>query len=163
MHSDPLLIAGTGAMACLFGARRAPHTDVALLGSWPEGLAALGREGIRLESDGTSQTVRVRVTSAPSDCQGARRALVLVKSGQTESTAAQRAGCMAEDGVARTRQNGLGNLEHLQAALGNERAALGVTTVGATLLGPAHVRLGGPGTTYLAQNPRLGPLGGLIH
>jgi len=162
MQSEPLLIAGTGAMACLFGARLAPHADVTLLGSWPEGLAALGREGIRLESNGTSQTVRVRVTSAPSDCQGARLALVLVKSWQTERTAAQLAGCMAKDGVALTLQNGLGNLEHLQAALGNERAALGVTTVGATLLGPAHVRLGGIGPTYLAQHPRLEPLADLL-
>ena len=30
MQSEPLLIAGTGAMACLFGARLAPHTDVTL-------------------------------------------------------------------------------------------------------------------------------------
>jgi len=162
MLEDRLLIAGTGAMACLFGARLAPHADVTLLGSWPEGLEALSHAGIRLDADGTSTRARVHVTSDPAECGGARMAVVLVKSWQTERTAAQLAGCLAGDGVALTLQNGLGNLEHLQAALGIERAALGVTTVGATLLGPAHVRLGGLGPTYLAQHPRLEPLAALL-
>lgn len=162
MPEEQLLIVGTGAMACLFGARLAPHADVMLLGSWPEGLGALARDGIRLEAEGAVARVRVRTTSDPGECTGARMALVLVKSWQTERAATQLAGCLARDGVALTLQNGLGNLEVLQAALGAERAALGVTTVGATLIGPAHVRLGGMGPTYLAQHPRLDPLANLL-
>lgn len=162
MPEEHLLIVGTGAMACLFGARLASHAEVTLLGSWAAGLQALERDGIRLDVDGSSARERVRATSDPSQCHGARMALVLVKSWQTERAAAQLAVCLARDGVALTLQNGLGNLEHLQAALGSERAALGVTTVGATQLGPAHVRLGGMGPTYLAQHPRLEPLASLL-
>jgi 2-dehydropantoate 2-reductase len=162
MPEDRLLIVGTGAMACLFGARLAACADVTLLGSWPAGLQALERDGICLDIDGTSARVHVQVTSDPGDCGGISMALVLVKSWQTERAAAQLATCLAGDGVALTLQNGLGNLELLQAALGHERAALGVTTVGATLLGPAHVRLGGLGPTYLAQHPRLEPLADLL-
>jgi 2-dehydropantoate 2-reductase len=162
MPDEHLLIVGTGAMACLFGARMAACADVTLLGSWREGLATLERYGIRLDVDGTSARVRVRAISDPADCRGVNMALVLVKSWQTERAAAQLATCLADDGVALTLQNGLGNLDQLQAALGPERAALGVTTVGATLLGPAHVRLGGMGPTYLAQHPRLESLADLM-
>jgi 2-dehydropantoate 2-reductase len=148
-------IAGTGAMACLFGARLSSHADVTLLGTWPEGLAAL-QEGIRLvEGDGSERTYTVRATSDPTECAGTTMALVLVKSWQTLRAARQLAACMRPDGVALTLQNGLGNLERLQEALGLERAALGVTMMGATLLGPGHVRAGGAGPTHLASHPRL--------
>jgi 2-dehydropantoate 2-reductase len=52
---------------------------------------------------------------------------------------------LAPEGAAVTLQNGLGNLELL-----GPRARLGVTTAGATLLGPGWVRPGGEGVTHLA-------------
>jgi 2-dehydropantoate 2-reductase len=159
---DPLLIVGTGAMACLFGARLAPHAQVTLLGTWPDGLRVLQQDGIRLDENGRTQPVRVRVTSRVADCRGASQALVLVKSWQTARAAQQLAECLAPQGVALTLQNGLGNLETLQAELGPGRAALGVTTVGATLLGPGWARAGGSGPTYLAAHPRLEPLAELL-
>lgn len=142
-------------MACLFGARLSPHADVTLLGSWTEGLAALQHAGIRLEAGGLETRHPVRVTSDPLDCRGARFALVLVKSWQTRRTAEMLAECLAPDGVALTLQNGLGNLEILQQVLGDERAALGVTTMGATLRGPGLVRAGGIGPTYVGRHPRV--------
>lgn len=144
-------------MACLFGARLSGHTDVLLLGTWPEGVAAIQRDGIRLEAGGLETRYRVRVTSDPRDARGALFALVLVKSWQTARTAGMLAECLSPDGVALTLQNGLGNLETLRAALGDSRAALGVTTTGATLLGPGRVRVGGSGPTYVARHPRLEP------
>ncbi|MGD2252730.1 MAG: 2-dehydropantoate 2-reductase [Anaerolineales bacterium] len=151
-----LVIAGTGAMACLFGARLAEHTDLTLLGTWPEGLAALKEKGITLvEADGSERTMPVRATDDPRQCVGVRQALVLVKSWQTERAARQLAECLSSEGVALTLQNGLGNLELLQQILGAERAALGVTTIGATLLAPGRVRAGGVGPTNMAAHPRL--------
>jgi 2-dehydropantoate 2-reductase len=64
--------------------------------------------------------------------------------------------------VALTLQNGLGNLETLTASVGAGRVALGVTTCGATLLGPAHARVGGLGPTYLAPHSRLDRLASLL-
>jgi 2-dehydropantoate 2-reductase len=135
---------------------------VTLLGSWPEGLRALQQQGIRLEENGRASQVQVRATSEVADCRGAAQALVLVKSWQTSRAAQQLAQCLAPEGVALTLQNGLGNLEKLEAELGAERAALGVTTVGATLLGPGRVRAGGQGPTHLAAHPRLEPLAELL-
>jgi len=153
----PILIAGCGAMACLFGGRLAEQAEVTMLGTWPEGIAALQRDGVRLEAGGLETRHRVRVTHDPGDLRSAPFALVLVKSWQTARTAAMLAKGLAPDGVALTLQNGLGNLEILRGVLGAERAALGVTTMGATLVGPGHVRLGGTGPTYLAHHPRLEP------
>src|SRR3989304_4374734 len=138
-----VLIAGSGAMACLFGARLSAHADVTLLGTWPEGVAALQRHGVRLEAGGVGTRPGGGVTSEPAGCRGARFALVLVKSWQTGRTAAMLADCLGPDGVALTLQNGLGNLEELRSALGPERAALGGTTMGATLGGPGAAGGGG--------------------
>jgi 2-dehydropantoate 2-reductase len=155
-----ILIAGTGALACLFAARLAAAGEpVAMLGSWPEGLQALRRAGVRLvEADGRQQAYPVQVYDDLTACAGVRFALVLVKSWQTERLANQLADCLADDGLALTLQNGLGNAAILSRTLGLPRVALGVTTTGATLLGPGRVRAAGEGVISLEAHPRLEPL-----
>jgi len=157
-----ILIVGTGAMAGLFGARLSPHAGVTLLGTWKAGLEALARDGIRLQENGSVLQIPVRTSSNPAECAGTEIALFLVKSWQTQRAAAMLAKCLAPQGVALTLQNGLGNLELLEAELGPQRVALGVTTVGATLLGPGKVRVGGSGATHVAPHPRLEPLVDLL-
>lgn len=149
-------------MAGLFGGRLAPHAKVTFLGSWKEGVETLRKQGIRLEQNGHVEQARVKVAADPADCAGAQTALVLVKSWQTEHAANMLADCLAPNGVALTLQNGLGNIETLEARIGRERAALGVTTTGATLLGPGRVRAGGAGPTHVAPHPRLEPLVDLL-
>jgi 2-dehydropantoate 2-reductase len=158
-----LVILGSGAMACLFGARLAPYADVTLLGSWKDGIAAIQQPGIRLERHPSPATraaplVRVRATTDPREAGPADFVLVLVKSWQTERAAAWAANVLAPGGIALTLQNGLGNLETLQAAVGRDRAMLGVTTLGATLLGPGYVRAGGDGPIHLPEDARLEPI-----
>jgi 2-dehydropantoate 2-reductase len=157
---QPILIAGTGALATLFAARlSAAGHPVTMLGSWENGLRALDENGARLvDADGVEHAYPVEATSNPADCCGARYALVLVKSWQTERVAGQLAECLAEDGLALTLQNGMGNREHLAGALGLPRVAQGVTTTGATLLGPGLARAGGEGVISVETHPRLGPL-----
>lgn len=158
----PLLIAGTGAMACLYGALLAPHAEVTLLGTWPAGLKAIRDQGIRLQRNGLETVLDVQAISDTGACPQVDLALVLVKSWQTERAARQLRGCLTPHGIALTLQNGLGNVETLRAELGEHRASLGITTTGATLLGPGHVRLGGMGPTYLPDDPRLEPLGRML-
>lgn len=157
---QPILISGTGALATLFAARlSASGHPVTMLGSWENGLRTLNENGARLvDANGTEQVHPVEATNDPADCRGARYALVLVKSWQTERVARQLAECLAEDGLALTLQNGMGNREHLAGTLGLPRVALGVTTTGATLLGPGLARAGGEGVISVEAHPRLGPL-----
>ncbi len=127
--NEPVLVVGTGALACLFAARLAEAgVAVTMLGTWPEGLEALHKHGVRLVGTGDSEKAYAVVATAdPAECVGARTALVLVKSWQTERAARQLAECLSPQGLALTLQNGLGNREKLVGVLGEQRVALGVT------------------------------------
>ena len=155
-----ILIVGTGALASLFAARLAQAgCDVTMLGTWKEGLSAIRENGIRLiDSNGTLYKLKVQATDNPRDCEGIKHALVLVKAWQTERAAKQLKECLAADGSVITLQNGLGNRETLIRSLGLDRVLLGITTTGATLLGPGLVKAGGEGLISIERNPALGPL-----
>ncbi len=156
----PVLIVGTGAMACLFAARlEKAGTAVTLLGAWPEGIEAIREHGVRLvEVDGQEETIPVQATDDPHACAGARLAIVLVKSWQTDRAAQQLDACLSRDGLALTLQNGLGNYEVLAEFLGSQRAAVGTTTFGATLMGPGRVRAVGKGQIRLGKHARIDPM-----
>ena len=160
-----VLIAGTGAMACLMAARLAAcGTSVSMFGAWPEGLEAIGKHGVRLiDVDGAERAYPVRIAAIPDDCRDARYVLVLVKSWQTENRAQQLAACLPPDAFVLTLQNGLGNLETLAAALGSDHVFQGVTTLGANLVAPGVVRSAGDGTINIGGSPdRLSPLTDLL-
>jgi 2-dehydropantoate 2-reductase len=154
-----LLILGTGALAAYFGFQLASTgVDLSLLGTWQEGVEALNQHGIRLIDGEQEKSCRVKAYSSPDQVPPARFALVLVKSWQTERAAEQLRRVLAPDGLALTLQNGLGNREILSRLLGEERTAQGVTTMGATLLGPGTVRPGGAGEITVGKHPRVQPL-----
>ncbi len=163
MAAEPVLIVGTGALACLFAARMsACGVPVTMLGTWKEGLAALRLHGVMLvEESGEIEKFDVEVIE-PGDKHRAKYALVLVKSWQTERAAGNLQDVLTDDGIALTLQNGLGNIEILEGALGAERAALGSTTTGATLLSSGRVRPGGEGVISLGNHPRVGPIKDLL-
>ncbi len=138
-------IVGTGAMACLFGARLASVAHITLTGSWAEGITALRTSGIRVEDSRQSSTVTVAAVPWGDAVQPADLVLVLVKAWQTEEVSRHLQRLLKAGAPAVTLQNGLGNLE----ALGSG-AILGVTYQGAALLGPGHVRPGGGGATWIA-------------
>jgi 2-dehydropantoate 2-reductase len=152
-----ILVVGTGALACLFAARLAGAGNrVTMLGSWPEGLAALRHNGVRLrELDGRLLQLPIEVIQTPNPHRNFRHALVLVKSWQTARVAKQLASCLSADGVALTLQNGFGNVETLQAALGEARVALGVITLGARLVEPGYAEHTGQGKVIIGTHARL--------
>ncbi len=159
------MILGTGALATLFAARlSASGVPVTLLGTWKDGLETLQSDGARLIlEDGSELAAPVRATDDPSACKGAQLALVLVKAWQTERAAAQLKECLSDDGLAVSLQNGLGNRETLIRFLGESRVGLGVTTYGATLLGPGLAHAGGQGTISVEKHPHLGALTHLLN
>lgn len=159
-----ILIAGTGAMACLFAARIAnTGTEVTMMGTWPEGLAALRTRGVRLgEMDGTSRDYAIQVMDGSQSRGNYEQALILVKSWQTERAARQVERCLSPSGLGLTLQNGWGNYEILQNILGPERAALGVTTVGARMQEPGYVQYTGKGKVSLGAHANIDGIAGLL-
>jgi len=148
-----LIIVGTGAMACLFGARLASAARVTLTGSWAEAIAAMRARGIVVEESSTRTVARVAVAAWTEELEPADLVLVLVKSWQTADVAGRLARLLTPGGVALTLQNGLDNLERL-----GSRACLGVTYQGATLLAPGCVRSAGAGPTWISGPAWLVPL-----
>jgi 2-dehydropantoate 2-reductase len=155
---NKVLIVGTGALGTFFAAcLAAAGNQVTILGTWKNALAALNRDGARLvTAEGVEIHFPVRATDNPSECADADLALVLVKAWQTERAAGQLATCLSQLALAVTLQNGLGNREILDRALGDTRVMLGVSTYGATLLGPGLARSGGEGVLSLEAHPRSG-------
>ncbi|MCE7861335.1 MAG: 2-dehydropantoate 2-reductase [Chloroflexi bacterium CFX2] len=157
---EDILLVGTGALSTLFAARlsEAGHR-VSMLGTWKDGLQALGENGARIsDANGDERSFQVHATNDPNEVKGIKHAIVLVKSWQTKRAADQLKGILAPDGIALTLQNGLGNRERLARDLGPRRVALGITTTGATLLGPGLVKVGGEGIISLESNPALAPI-----
>jgi 2-dehydropantoate 2-reductase len=149
-RDERLLIAGTGAMGCLFAARcAAAGLKVSLIGTWQEGIQALNRQGVCLvDGNGQEHSYAVQAfDNVGKALEGGPfcQALVLTKSWNTGAAARVLVECLSNDGVALTLQNGLGNYETLSNHLGTRRVELGVTTLGATLISPARVRTAGTG------------------
>jgi 2-dehydropantoate 2-reductase len=154
-----IAIFGVGAMGCLFGARLTAHADVILIGQWPEQIAALRQAPLRFITPGSTpdheQHIRLRVTDDPDSVESVDVALILTKAPKTDHVAQIAARLLAPDGMVLTLQNGIGNLESLAQYVGADRAALGVTTLGANIAEPGVLRFGGSGITHLATRPTI--------
>ena len=154
--NDPILILGSGAMACLFAARlAAAGQEVWMLDEWAAGIQAIQRTGIQYIDQHGSRQVDVHATTDPTACPQVKDALLLLKSWQTAGAAQQLKMLLQPNGVVLTLQNGLGNQETLSTILGSGRASAGVTTFGATLQAPGVVQLMGEGEIVISTNPQL--------
>ncbi len=164
ISGERILICGTGALATLFAARLGQAgARVTMTGKWAEALEVIAARGVTLHPpDSPPVQTRPRVARQPEEACGIPWALVLRKSWQTAESARFLAHCLPVDGLALSLQNGLGNLEILQATLGARRAAGGVTTLPAMLRSPGVVRQTGEGAILLGAHPRLSPLADLL-
>ena len=121
------------------------------------GMGAIGHV-VAQALDGRVELVRVDRTRAPLR-DGERpvdAAIVATKTPGTPWAAEVAAKILTRDGVALTIQNGLGNYETLVAAVGRDRAAIGVIYVGAQLVDGA-LRATGPGKVELGRPAGRGP------
>lgn len=143
------LIVGPGAMGSLFAARlkRAGHS-VTLLDYIEERAEQINRQGVMVE--GVSGEYRVEVpTVAGAIPEKPDLVLICVKSFKTREAGESIAPRVSPEAVIVTLQNGIGNLEILEDIFGQGRVLGGVTSEGATLLGPGKIRHAGTGETIV--------------
>jgi len=150
-----IAVVGAGAMGSLFGGLLSQVTEVTLVDSWREHVEAINRYGLRLAEPEGELILHPTATTDPAAVRDADLAIVFVKSHQTAMAAGMAAQLLAPDGLALTMQNGVGNREVLAQVLGPQRVLQGVTSQGATLLGPGQVRHGGHGATHLETRPAI--------
>lgn len=162
-----LAIIGAGAMGSLLGFYLSRQAEVWLLDPWAAHVASIRLAGITCERDGTTAVQPCHATSDPAEIGRCDAIIVLVKAAQTNWAAAMAAQLFAdEDQSARpsasvlrlpsivyTLQNGVGNRELLAEQLGAARVGQGVSSLGATLLGPGRVRHAGMGPTIFGADP----------
>ena len=147
-----IAIIGTGALACLFGARLSPYSDLFMVGSWVRGIDSINAKGVRVEDECNIEKYPVQAYLKSATIPNADYVLILVKSWQTIAAGFAALEIINDGGLVISLQNGLGNFEQLTRCLGVGRVVAGVTTQGAELLGPGHIRYAGGGNTYLGTN-----------
>jgi 2-dehydropantoate 2-reductase len=136
-----VLVAGAGALGCVFGGFLArAGTAVTLLGR-PPMIDAVRAGGLRITGiwGDARVTVPELATTAdalagPFDC-----VLITVKSYATAGIAREVAPLLAPDGIAVSLQNGLGNLEAVAEAVGEARTGGARVIFGAEVPGPGRV------------------------
>jgi len=145
---------GSGAMGSLFGGKLslAGH-EVVLYDVYRAHVEKVARDGLAIEdaATGAVATARPRASADPGAVEGSQVLVFSVKSTATEQAAAQFAAFAGKDTIALTLQNGLGNEEIIRRFFGPQRTAAGVTSQGATFLGPGRIRHAGKGPTHVAM------------
>lgn len=151
-----IAVVGAGAMGSLFGGKLSAVTEVTLLDPWAEHVAAMQRDGLRIvELDGRETTIPVTATTDPAAVPEVDLVIIFVKSHGTRQASLWASRFLAPGGLALTLQNGVGNGETMAEVLGADRVVAGVTSHGATLLGPGRVRHAGCGPTHIATRPEI--------
>lgn len=146
-------ILGAGAMGCLYGGTlaEAGH-EVFLIDVWREHVEALNASGLEIEEpDRVRRIKKIRAVTHPSEAGVADLVIVFVKATLTESAMRDALGLVGERTMVLTLQNGLGNVEKLNAAAGAAHVVAGTTGHGSTLLGPGRIRHAGSGDTVIGE------------
>jgi 2-dehydropantoate 2-reductase len=157
-----ITVIGAGAMGGSYGGLLAvAGHEVSLIDAWGAHVDAINRDGLRVDGVRGDHRVRVMASTGPIG-EGADLAIVFVDANNTAAVAETARRVLGEDGCAITFQNGIGNVEQLQAALGATRVLGGSSMCSAATLGPGHVRLTHLGRTSIGETdgavrPRASP------
>ena len=148
-------IIGSGAMGSLFGGRLSlAGQEVVLYDVYREHVDKVNESGLSIEDAATGEVTvaHPRASADPAAVAGSDVLIVFVKSTVTEDAAAQFKSFAKPGTIALTLQNGLGNEEILRKYFGASGTAAGVTSQGATFLGPGRIRHAGKGPTHMAMS-----------
>jgi 2-dehydropantoate 2-reductase len=139
-------IVGAGAMGGYFAGRIAERGGaVQLIDIDADRLAAIARDGLRIEDDAGDRRVPVPACAAAAAAGPIDLVVVFTKSQHTAAAIASVRRLIGPATWALTLQNGLGNPEAIAAVLPADRIAMGVTDIPADLAGPTHIRSHGEG------------------
>ncbi|MCX7028288.1 MAG: 2-dehydropantoate 2-reductase [Spirochaetes bacterium] len=147
-------IIGSGAMGSLFGGRLAlAGQDVVLYDVYKEHVDKINADGLSIEDAATGQITLVhpKASADPESVRNSDVLIIFVKSTTTDQAAATFEAFAKPGTIALTLQNGLGNEEILRRHFGASRTAAGVTSQGATFLGPGKIRHAGKGPTHMSM------------
>ena len=145
-----VVIVGAGAMGSLFGflLHRAGK-DVRLLDSYPALSHHIKNHGLTVKGISGDHCIHLPITTNPQDLGPSDLLIVFVKSFDTAKAIADVSALIKEDSIVLTLQNGIGNVETIIEAVGEEKVLAGTTSHGATVIGLGHIRHAGIGETII--------------
>lgn len=136
-----IVVNGAGAMGGLFGGLLAEGgLDVTLVDTWPDHIAAIKANGLKIVGVGGDRAVPVKATADASEIRDADIVLFQCKAFANEAAARGVKHLFKGKTVAITFQNGLGNEETLGRILGDENVIGGLTAQAGLVEGPGVVR-----------------------
>jgi 2-dehydropantoate 2-reductase len=136
-------------MGCLLGARIArAGNEVILLDHLPERVEIINQQGLVVEGAAETFQVKVYCTVNPEDLAPMDVIINCVKAYDTRIVASLLQS-LPPGPYFLTLQNGVGNMEILGELLDPEKVLAGITSHGATDLGPGRVRHAGQGDTFI--------------
>ncbi len=145
-------IIGSGAMGSIYGGLlfRAGY-DVTLIDVREDHLAAIRRDGLRIEGVRGEHVVRIPAVERDAQLPPADLAIVFTDCNAIADAARNARRLLAPDGFAVTLQNGIGNVEALTASLGKARVAGGVTMNSGANPAPGCVVYTNAGVTSIGE------------
>ena len=160
----PLKIAvmGAGAVGCYYGGMlaRAGH-DVVLIAR-PQHVAAIERDGLRLQTLSFDEQLPLKASLEPNAVQGADAVLFSVKSSDTEAAGRLMQPFLRADALVICLQNGVDNADRLRAVLPGQAVAAAVVYVATEMAGPGHVKHHGRGDLVIEPAGSAGVVQALI-
>jgi 2-dehydropantoate 2-reductase len=145
-----IAVVGSGAVGCLFGAmlREAGHR-VIMLDTNAERVETIASDGIHITGISGEKTVSVEATAKAGDIGECDVAVIATKSYDTADAVDGVAGVLKPSTPVLTLQNGLGNVEVIRDAVGDDRTIGGITAQGATLAAAGSIVHAGRGKTVI--------------
>ncbi|WP_172299728.1 ketopantoate reductase family protein [Pseudoruegeria sp. HB172150] len=166
-QDGPILVWGAGAIGGTLGAAfLRTGQDVVFVDSATDHIAAIRRDGLKIEGPIWTDTVRAPAFQ-PSELDGTfRRGFLCVKALHTRSAIAAMAPHIAADGFVVSAQNGLNEIE-IAEAVGRERTVGCFVNFGADYLSPGVVHYSGRGSVVVgeidgSETPRLEEIHALL-
>ena len=151
-ENPKVVVVGAGAMGGLFGGLLAEGgLDVTLVDAWPEHIAAIKQNGLRIVGVGGDRAIKVKATTDASEVRTADIVLFQCKAFANATAAKSVKHLFGGTTVAITFQNGLGNEQTLGAILGETHVLGGLTAQAGLAEGPGVVRNFGDLPTYIGE------------
>jgi len=152
-----IAIVGSGAMGCLFTYLLSrTDAEITLLDIHTERVEAIRRQGLSIEGISGDHQLWPRITLDPAEIGEVDLVLLCVKAPDTPGAARSAKALLGPQTSLLTLQNGLGNLEAIEQAVGPGRTLGGTTSMGATVLSFNRIRHAGWGEIVIGE-----PLGSL--
>jgi 2-dehydropantoate 2-reductase len=150
-----IVVIGAGNMGCVYGANLARiGQEVVFIDVWPEHVEAIERHGLRMEGLTGEFTAHCHAVVSAEGIADADTALICVNSYSTADAARTARQVLKDSGFCLTLQNGVGNVEILEAELGRGRVLAGLSFQSGDLAGPGSMRHTNNGPTYIGELDR---------